>query len=299
MADSVAQVREVIRLLRGWGYEVVEISGWENRGKGDMTTRGRIEHHTAGGSGDTPSLRVVTFGRPGLRNSLSRYYISRSGVIYVIARKTSWHAGRGVKGSNSTLSGTEAEHSGSSSESWPDAVLSAAAAISAAEAKVFKVPSTRIFEHKEHAPRRKVDRISIIGNDWRHRVRQLIATGVPGPASDPLEDDMLQHGANNPKPAVVQAQHLLNRFLKESSEAVPGWFPLDGGGKEWAREHDGRTGSHLITDGDYGDKTRYFVEHAESRCQHILGHPIYGSGDGKILTAQTQAWIIECLQRLK
>lgn len=109
---------------------------------------------------------------------------------------------------------------------------------------------------------------------------------------------MLQQGANNPKAAATQLQHLLNRFLKKSSEKNPGWFPLYGGGKEWTREYDGRKGSHLVVDGVYGDSTAYFVEHAEKRCQHILGHPIYGSGNGETVTAQTQAWIIECLRRL-
>lgn len=173
MADTATQVARVVGRLRARGFKVVGVDGWETRGKEAMTTRARIEHHTAGGSGDTASLRVVTFGREGLRNSLSRWYVSRSGVIYLIALRTSWHAGAGTQGTNSTLSGTEAEHSGSRSEPWPAAVLDAMEAISQEEIAEFGLSPGHVFEHKEHAGYRgKVDRIAIDGDEWRARLAE-------------------------------------------------------------------------------------------------------------------------------
>lgn len=186
MADTAAQVRDVARLLREWGYTVVEVDGWEDRGRGSMTTLGRCEHHTAGGSGNAPSLRVVTFGRKGLRNSLSRWFVARDGTIYLVARRKSWHAGSGSKGTNGTLSGTEAEHSGSPDESWSQASLDAQAAISAAECAVFGVDPDVVWDHREHAPRRKTDRVHVDSPRWRDRVRRLLTTPDPDP-----EDDML------------------------------------------------------------------------------------------------------------
>lgn len=183
MADSTAQVSRVVTLLREWGFRVEEVSGWPNRGSGSLSTRRRLEHHTAGPrSGDAPSLRVVTFGRPGLRNSLCRWYVSRSGVIYLVARRRSWHAGRGSKGSNATLSGTEAENTGTG-EPWTAGSLAAQAAISAAESIVFGFPPhTSVFDHREHAPSRKIDRTGINSHDWRDRVART--------AADQEEDDM-------------------------------------------------------------------------------------------------------------
>lgn len=193
MADSAAQVRRVVQILRDDGFKVVEVSGWESRGKGPMTTRGRIEHHTASpyGSSDTASLRVVTFGRADLRNSLCRWYVSRTGVIYLVALHKSWHAGTGIKGSNSTLSGTEAEHSGISRERWSDASLAAQAAISRAESRVFAFGTSRVWDHKEHAPSRKVDRHGIDPDHWRARLDDIPEEDVMTPDQEAKLDRLL------------------------------------------------------------------------------------------------------------
>lgn len=198
MADTAAQLLEVVRRLRAQGHTVVEVPGWQTRGTRPMTARGRLEHHTAGArTGDTPSLHVVTFGRAGLRNALCRWYVSRSGVIYLVALRLAWHAGAGVKGSNATLSGTEAEHSGSASEPWTAASLAAQAAVSATEADVLGYPRSAVWEHREHAPSRKIDRTGIDGARWRARVVDT-ATGptsrpsptpTPTPTPAPTEDD--------------------------------------------------------------------------------------------------------------
>lgn len=190
MADTAAQVADVARLLREWGYDVREVAGWQDRGRGSMTTRGRIEHHTAGGSGNAPSLRVVVYGRSGLRNSLSRYYVARDGTIYLVARRKSWHAGSGSKGTNGTLSGTEAEHSGDPGESWSQASLAAQAAISAAECAVFGIDPGDVWDHREHAPSRKPDRVNVDSHGWRDRVRRVL----DGTDTDSEEDLMAQFG---------------------------------------------------------------------------------------------------------
>lgn len=176
MADTAAEVRQCVSMLRDLRFRVVPVDGWETRGKGAMTTRGRVEHHTAGPrvTSGTPSLRTVTFGRAGLRNSLSRWYTSPTGVIYLVALGVSWHAGSGVKGTNTTLSGTEGEHSGQASQPWPARQLEAMAAISRVEAVVFGFPLDAVWEHKEHAPARKPDRINIDGDTWRARLASAV-----------------------------------------------------------------------------------------------------------------------------
>lgn len=190
MVDSAAQVRRVVGFLRADGFDVVEVPGWERRGKAPMTTRGRVEHHTASRAvGEAPTLRVVTFGHGTLKNSLCRWYVSRSGAtIYLVALNTSWHAGRGVKGTNGTLSGTEAEHSGMAYEPWTAGSLSAQAAISRYEAAVFGFSVGQVWEHKEHAPGRKVDRVDMNGAAWR---RRLAAPKTVKPAVVAVEEDVL------------------------------------------------------------------------------------------------------------
>ena len=49
MSDTAADLRRCLDILDGWGTPIVQVPGWETRGKGAMTTRGHLEHHTAGG----------------------------------------------------------------------------------------------------------------------------------------------------------------------------------------------------------------------------------------------------------
>lgn len=222
MADSAVQVDRVVRILRSEGFTVIETPGWTTRGKGPMTTRGRIEHHTATRStADAPTLRVVMYGHGSLKNSLSRWYVSRSGVIYLVALGVSWHAGRGSKGTNATLSGTEAEHSGRASEAWTSGSLNAQAAISRAESKVFGFPLSNVWDHKEHAPSRKVDRVNISPDAWR---RRLAVPTLPKP-QPVVEDDMAKLNEEAQEFYQQMYEHLkLNDARPTSLGNVLTWF---------------------------------------------------------------------------
>jgi hypothetical protein len=100
------------------GYPYVE--SWSSHNKGAMRgVWGVLCHHTGtawNAPGDYPSLRVVRDGRPGLVNSLSAFGLGRSGTIYLISDKLSWHAGageyNGLRDGNGYLAGIEAESDG-------------------------------------------------------------------------------------------------------------------------------------------------------------------------------------------
>ena len=100
------------------GYPYSE--SWSSHNKGAMRgVWGVLCHHTGTPwdvPGDYPSLRVVRDGRPGLVNSLSAFGLGRSGTIYLISDKTSWHAGageyNGLRDGNGYLAGIEAESDG-------------------------------------------------------------------------------------------------------------------------------------------------------------------------------------------
>lgn len=182
--DTVTTLRSVVvpRLRTVWNVTVVEIPGWETRGKGPMPTiRGHVQHHVGGPRlGDAVSLRTVTFGRAGLRNSLSMWFTARtSGVVYLVAAGVSWHAGASLWGGYSSLNGrfagNEAEHSGSAFEPWSEASLHAQAAVAYEMRRAFDHPLGNIADHKEVAvPRgRKPDRVNIDGGQWRRRIAAM------------------------------------------------------------------------------------------------------------------------------
>lgn len=114
-------------ILRAAGLTVVEQTGWQTCGHGDVKTiKGVICHHTAGPKdrGDDPDLGVVTKGRPDLAGPLAQLVLGHKGTFYVIAAGKAWHAGaglwQGVHDGNSQMVGIEAENTGLADDNpWP------------------------------------------------------------------------------------------------------------------------------------------------------------------------------------
>lgn len=106
------------RIAARTGYPVVE--AWSARNVGQMSgVRGALCHHTGtawSAGGDYPTLRIVRDGRPDLQNSLCAFGLGRSGTVYLVSEKLSWHAGsgsyNGLTDGNSYLLGIEAESDG-------------------------------------------------------------------------------------------------------------------------------------------------------------------------------------------
>src|SRR5690625_4169866 len=146
--------------VRKSGLTVREQSGWKSRGQGGFRgARGLILHHTAGpASGNYPSLNVVMYGRPGLRNALSQLGLGRDGSVYVIASGLCWHAGRGsgagLRG-NSDCIGIEAESTGRGD--WTSAQVDAYPRLVAALQQHYGIPDYRVLSHALWAPSRKID----------------------------------------------------------------------------------------------------------------------------------------------
>jgi N-acetylmuramoyl-L-alanine amidase len=139
--------------LRAAGLPVMETTGWLARGHGPMTAvRSIICHHTAGpATGDTPSLRTVIDGRPGLAGPLCTLYLSRSGTWYLVSAGKAWHAGVVdiPEHSNEQAIGIEAEATGTSS--WPPAQYESYAQGCAALAFHYRIPVEAVLGHKEVA----------------------------------------------------------------------------------------------------------------------------------------------------
>lgn len=148
---SYALASRLERAVRNAGVKYKMLDGWKSRGHGSMgSIQSVLCHHTAGpASGNTPSLNVVAYGRPGLSGPLAQIFLARDGTVYLVAAGRAYHAGV-VKSpiyQNSHSIGIEAEATGVSS--WPAEQIEAYAKLCKALCKEFKLSTSRVVGHKE------------------------------------------------------------------------------------------------------------------------------------------------------
>ena len=169
----------VVAVAKRTGYPVVE--AWSSKNMGTMgTVYGPMLHHTAtpaSAPGDYPSLRVVRDGRPGVENSLSMYGLGRSGTIYCINEKVSWHSGAGswlgIRDGNGYFAGIEAESSGYGD--WTPAQLDSYKKLVASILLETGRSTQYAPAHREWAPTRKIDPGGIDLAAFRADVNRILA----------------------------------------------------------------------------------------------------------------------------
>lgn len=177
-------------VLRDAGLEVLEHSGWQSRGHGDMgTVQGVLCHHTCGPlQGDLPDINVLVDGRPDLGGPLCNLGLGRSGKVYMIAAGKGWHAGAGnwlgVKDGNAHLIGIEAENSGESkgarADTWPAVQMDAYKRTCAAIMRHVSGTSAMVAGHREYAlPHGRKDDPNFDMVAFRADVAGLMGTAVP------------------------------------------------------------------------------------------------------------------------
>lgn len=158
LADLASAVRKS-------GCQVVEVPGWAGRGDGVMAGVRTITCHDTAGptTGDYPSLQVVKVGRPDLRGPLAQLFLSRAGVVYVVAAGKCNHAGASLRASetNEWAIGIEAEAHGIAGtvSDWPAVQMTAYARLCAALVDHYDLSVADVRGHKETCspPGRKVD----------------------------------------------------------------------------------------------------------------------------------------------
>lgn len=174
----MARIPWLADAARATGHPVIEVSQWQTRGTTLFAPKGLLWHHTAGPvAGDMPSLNILINGRAGLPGPLSQYGLGRSGTIYVVAAGRANHAGHGGWNGligNGSVIGIEAEHTGKSTTPWPVAQLDAYRKLSAQILTRLGTTVENMCGHKEWAPTRKVDPISLVMVDERARVDVLM-----------------------------------------------------------------------------------------------------------------------------
>ena len=171
MAYALASRLE--RAVKNAGVKYKKVSGWASRGHGTMgSIQSVICHHTAGPkSGNSPSLNVVAYGRPGLSGPLAQLFLARDGTVYLVAAGISYHAGRvsSNRYANSHAIGIEAEATGL--DSWPAHQINEYAKLCKALCKEFGLSTSRVRGHKEVAvPRGRKPDPNFSMSDFRKKV---------------------------------------------------------------------------------------------------------------------------------
>lgn len=171
-------------VARKTSLEVIEVPGWETRGRGEMSdVRAVVCHHTAtlNRTADMPSLDTLVDGRPDLTGPLAHFGLSRSGKVYVIAAGRCNHAGtvRDPSWGNSHAIGIEAEATGTDA-TWPEIQLEAFAQLCRVLIDHFGLSASAVLGHKEVAdpPGRKIDP-NFDMNAFRARINALSGTTNP------------------------------------------------------------------------------------------------------------------------
>jgi hypothetical protein len=216
--------------LRFFGLKVVEVNGWQTRGNSNWNPRGSVDHHTAGPrTGNAPSLNVCINGRADLPGPLCNVLIGRDNTCYVIAAGRANHAGVGGWGGltgNASVFGVERENVGDGSEPWTleqyDVAAKCHAALIASTGQRWDL----VCEHKEWAPRRKIDAFGVDGNVMRQLVKDRLTPqdnkptppAPPAPSNPDAEFLKAVADAAKGRPTIKQGDK--GSWVKDAQEAI-------------------------------------------------------------------------------
>jgi len=239
------------------GLRISLVDGWKDRGRGEMgTVRGVMCHHTAGPlSGNMPSLRIVTAGRPDLPGPLSQLCLGRDGTYYVVAAGRASHAGagnwQGVSTGNSSFIGIEAENTGhvigGLADPWPDRQIEAYFRGCAAILKHIGADALMCCGHKEYAlPHGRKPDPTFNMNEFRLKVAAVMSGAAPRPSVVPASDS-----AGRPTLRRPASGALVEALQQRLGITVDGEF----GGRTEAAVRAFQRSRGLMADGVVGPRT--------------------------------------------
>lgn len=157
--------RWLAKELRAAGLKVVEVEGWENRGRpastGNFDPRGPVTTHhtgsTTSASRQMPTLQTLIKGRPDLPGPLAQVGVAYDGTVYIIAAGRANHAGRigkrGIAGmpygadGNALAIGDEVDTNGT--QRMPAPQRNAIAGVNAVVLKHFKRGTDYSHRHED------------------------------------------------------------------------------------------------------------------------------------------------------
>lgn len=161
----------VIEAIQDWGLRVIEHDGWRTRGSSVFDPRGHLLHHDVFGHTNTLPGSMIT-GRPDLAGPLCNFWLTRLGVVHMVAAGEANHAGsggfQGLSG-NASVWGTEMNNLGFPTDPWPDEQLEAMSRLAAATAQFSGFDASMVCAHREWTTR-KPDPHTINMPNFRKRV---------------------------------------------------------------------------------------------------------------------------------
>lgn len=199
---TIADFPDVLAdMARPYRYlEIQELPGARARGRPGFSPVGAMYHHTAGARAGGPfaSLRIVTFGRADLKNSLANVHRSRLHAgrvtLSVVSLNLCWHAGagswHGIVG-NARFWGLEAENDGIGEVWQPEELTGDRVTLAAMLACTPHPSSVMLAGHREYARPigRKIDPRNVDLDDARWHAGLLLDAGSHPGATAALNND--------------------------------------------------------------------------------------------------------------
>src|SRR5215471_808950 len=255
-------VNRLHRFLDPMGVRVVEIDGWQSRGRTYATfdPYGSVNHHTAGPqTGVAPSLGICINGRSDLPGPLCNVHQQRADVVNLVAAGVANHAGRGswsgLSGYQSVF-GREVEHGGTTAEPFPERRWQTSCAIHASFLSgLSNADAAKSCQHFEWSTEGKIDFCKPLlpggADGMRNRIAQLLggAPPVPGPSPTP-QPPPSGGGPGFPYPA--------DNYLgtaRSDPKCHSGYYPRDRPNVQTWQQQMANRGWTIGVDGQYGPQS--------------------------------------------
>lgn len=206
LGDSM-RLTDLADVLRTAGLNVIELSGWQDRGEsGSFNPIGILLHHDAMGLGFNSNpgddMNVPEYMSQN-GNDGSQLWVRRDGAWVVMAAGRKWHAGAGqgycdipAGSGNSNWLGVETDHT--TGNPWPSEQLDSINRGCRTLAKHYGWQASNCAGHREYAPDRKIDPENFDLDGWRRYIASNASTPSK-PATQPAEP-------STPKPAPPSPQ---------------------------------------------------------------------------------------------
>lgn len=221
---------------QGLDVRVIEIAGWENRGRpastGHFDPNGaHTKHHTGATSSPSnpiPTLRTLISGRPDLPGPLAQVATAHNGDIYVIAAGRANHAGRigksGVAGmplgadGNARAIGDEVDTNGT--QQLPAAQIASMAVVSRVVTRHHGRPVTWVHRHADISGTGKWDIGSRTTRQLRADAQKITNPDPEAPEMNTAERQLLEQAAKDAAAARDLARRALLRGQVNSRAIV-------------------------------------------------------------------------------
>lgn len=188
-------------ILRAAGLTVVEVSGWQTRGRpvstGEFSPSGVLCHHTATGpkTSNAAVVNLLVKGRSDLPGPLCQFGLARNGTVYLIASGRANHAGKAKASGNMPAGDGNEEYIGIEAfndgvgEKWSDLQKNAYALLCAVlSVKITKNNEKSVRGHKETSVTGKIDptfdmaafRVGVAA-----KIKAISAKPIAGPKPSP------------------------------------------------------------------------------------------------------------------